>query len=264
MLKSGPELLIIDDRMESVALLLRYFHGQPVGVMVALNGQDGFRKAAEGQPDVILLDVSMPQMDGFQVCRKLKSDARTRHIPVLFLSGNVSIEHKLQGFSAGAVDYIAKPFSSEEVLARVYVHFKKLGLSCEPSVAEERDTRTQKTANTDREGRIVRSAISLLHDPLYAWQGVEALASKVGVIEKKLTDLFRQQFGMSVSEYQINRRLEAARESLSNTDLQIQRIAEDAGYHNASDFSRAFRQRYGLGPRDYRKADTRSRGTAQS
>jgi DNA-binding response OmpR family regulator len=123
--KAGPELLIIDDRMESVALLLRYFQGQPVGVMVALNGHDGLRKAQLGQPDVILLDVSMPQMDGFDVCRKLKSDPLTAHIPVLFLSGNVSIDHKLQGFSVGAVDYIVKPFSSEEVLARVYVHFKR-------------------------------------------------------------------------------------------------------------------------------------------
>ena len=99
----GPELLIIDDRMESVALLLRYFQGQPVNVMVALNGQDGCRKAQEGQPDVILLDVSMPNMDGYEVCQKLKSDRRTAHIPVIFLSGNVSVEHKLQGFAAGAV-----------------------------------------------------------------------------------------------------------------------------------------------------------------
>jgi transcriptional regulator GlxA family with amidase domain len=100
----------------------------------------------------------------------------------------------------------------------------------------------------------VRNAVALLSDPQHAWQGVEALASKVGVIEKKLTELFRQQFGMSVSEYQINQRLEKAREKLSSTRLQIQRIAEEAGYNNASDFSRAFRNRYGLGPREYRQA----------
>lgn len=250
--KVGPELLIIDDRMESVALLLRYFQGQPVGVMVALNGQDGCRKALDGQPDVILLDVSMPHMNGYEVCRKLKSDPRTAHIPVIFLSGNVSVEHKLQGFAVGAVDYIAKPFSSEEVLARVYVHFKRPDLSPQGSTGS--NTAPAPVTESSREGRVVRSAIALLHDPKYVWQGVDALAKEVGVIEKKLTDLFRQQFGMSVSEYQINQRLEKAREKLSNSGLQIQRIAEEAGYHNASDFSRAFRNRYGLGPRDYRKA----------
>ena len=264
MLTTGPELLIIDDRMDSVALLLRYFQGQPVSVMVALNGQDGLRKAQEGIPDVILLDVSMPQMNGFEVCQKLKSDPRTSNIPVLFLSGNVSVEHKLQGFAAGAVDYIVKPFSSEEVLARVYVHFKRQHLELASSTIINGETAPEEFTESSREGRVVRNALALLNDPKYVWQGVEALASKVGVIEKKLTDLFRHQFGMSVNEYQINQRLEKARGKLSNTRLQIQRIAEDAGYNNASDFSRAFRNRYGLGPREYRKAGSPSSDEAPS
>ena len=261
-----PELLIIDDRMESVALLLRFFEGQAIDVMVALTGMDGLRKASIGQPDLILLDVTMPNMDGYTVCRKLKSTPETAHIPVLFLSANTSVEHKLQGFAAGAVDYIGKPFHSEEVMARVYVHFKMQCDSDQPlSPAEAAESRAPVMSGgfdtgkeSQRESRIVNAAVALLHDPKYLWSGVEALASKVGVIEKRLTELFRKQFGMTVSEYQINRRLERARASLSTTDIQIQRIAEEAGYLNASDFSRAFRQRYGMGPREYRQAGTTS------
>ena len=140
------------------------------------------------------------------------------------------------------------------MLARVYVHFKKQHLALPATPQTNRDYLPAGSTESTREERVVRAAIALLHDSKYVWQGVEALASRVGVIEKKLTDLFRKQFGMSVSEYQINQRLEKARAKLSNTGLQIQRIAEEAGYHNASDFSRAFRTRYGLGPRDYRKA----------
>lgn len=248
----GPDLLIIDDRMESVALLLRYFQGQPVDVMVAPNGQDGIRKAIEGQPDIILLDVSMPQMNGFEVCAKLKADPRTSNIPVLFLSGNVELSHKLQGFSLGAVDYIGKPFDEQEVMARIWAHYKK-----PPAAPAQLGADAHGAFGVDegsREARVVQSAVALLHDPQHAWQGVDALAAEVGVIEKKLTELFRRRFGMTVSEYHITLRLESAREKLAGTSLQIQRIAEDAGYHNASDFSRAFRHRYGLGPREYRKA----------
>ena len=252
-----PEILIIDDRMESVALLLRYFQGQPVDVMVALNGKDGIRKAILGQPDLILLDVTMPQLNGFEVCQMLKAHVQTAHIPVLFLSALTTLQDKLKGFAAGAVDYIVKPFSSEEVMARVYVHFKMpIGetpvnlLDQEPaSIAAFRDVQSD-----GRDGRIMAAVLGILHDPNYVWQGVEPLATKVGVIEKRLTDLFRKQFGMTVSEYQISHRLETARSKLSPGTMQIQRIAEEAGYQNASDFSRAFRQRYGIGPRDYRRA----------
>ena len=251
-----PELLVIDDRMESVALLLRYFQGQSVDVMVALNGKDGLRKAMESKPDLILLDVSMPLMDGYEVCRRLKARPETAPIPVLFLSANNSVEHRLAGFAAGAVDYICKPFSSEEVMARVYVHFKMPRDAQDSGFGPADDDLDMESQDTTRAGRIIHAAIALLHDPLYVWQGVEPLANKVGVIEKRLTALFRKQFGMTVSEYQINRRLEIARESLCNSDIQIQRIAETAGYQNASDFSRAFRLRYGMGPRAYRQAGT--------
>jgi DNA-binding response OmpR family regulator len=251
-----PELLIIDDRMESIALLLRYFHGQAFSVMVALNGKDGIRKAISAPPVLILLDVTMPQMDGFEVCRQLKVHPQTAHIPVVFLSAQHDLAQKLQGFAAGAVDYIEKPFSLDEVMARVHVHAKlplrlsasHASVDCQPASAHAHAHESQES----RESRVMAAALDLLHDPLYPWQGVDALASRVGVIEKRLTELFRQHFGMSVSAFHINRRLELARTKLTPGGPQIQRIAEEAGYQNASDFSRAFRQRYGLGPRQYR------------
>jgi DNA-binding response OmpR family regulator len=253
----SPELLIIDDRMESIALLLRYFQGQAFEVMVALNGKDGIRQAIEGAPNLVLLDVTMPHMDGFEVCRQLKNHPKTAHIPVLFLSAQHNLADKLQGFAAGAVDYIVKPFSLEEVMARVHVHSKlphRTPMAVGYTGAGKIDPQLLET----RDAKAMSEALCLLDDPHYVWQGVDTLATKVGVIEKRLTDLFRQNFGMSVSEFQINRRLELARSKLIPGGQQIQRIAEEAGYQNASDFSRAFRQRYGLGPREYRLAGTQA------
>ncbi|MCF8167010.1 MAG: response regulator [Rhodoferax sp.] len=248
-----PSVLIIDDQMQSVALLLKYFWGQTIEVMVALDGQDGLNKALIGQPDIILLDIQMPLMNGYEVCRKLKSDYKTAQTPVIFLSANTSVQHKLEGFAAGAVDYICKPFSSEEVLARVYVHFKTSHSLAAVDLSATAIPATRPDPAKSRESQLIASAIAFLHASSEEWQGTEFLAHKLGVNEKKLTELFRKHFGMTVSEYLINLRLEGARARLTDSQTQVQIIAKDAGYFNASDFSRAFRNRYGLGPRQYRK-----------
>ena len=222
--------------------------------MVALNGVDGLRKAREGRPDVILLDVSMPGLDGYTVCRELKADPRTAAIPVIFLSANTSLQHKLDGFAAGGVDYIGKPFSSEEVMARVYVHLRVSNVVRLEQQDKLVDIQGGGGQKSDWEGNVVTAALVFLQEAGQEWLAHEQLARKVGVNERRLTELFRRHLGMTVAEYQITQRLETARAALSNTVQQIQLIAEQAGYQNASDFSRAFRNRYGLGPRDYRQA----------
>ena len=249
-----PEILIIDDLTESVALLLRYFEEEPIDVMVALGGFDGLRRARLGQPDLILLDVTMPHMDGYTVCRELKADERTAHIPVIFLSANTSLQHKLDGFAAGGVDYIGKPFSSEEVMARVFVHLR--GKRSATGVSAGRSGLQVYTASPEvgRKQQQLASALEHLEEAKYEAISVEKLASKVGVNSRRLTEIFREQFGMTVAEYQLSQRMELARDKLCSTALQIQLIAEQAGYLNASEVSRAFRQRYGLGPREYRQA----------
>lgn len=251
-----PTVLVIDDQMQSVAVLLQYFRGQSVNVMVALDGMDGITKARQGQVDIILLDVSMPDMSGYDLCLALKNDPVTRHIPVIFLSGNSSTEHKLEGFASGGVDYICKPFNSEEVLARVFVHFK---YGCTPEQTRSTlnavlPSRQLISLETSRNNQILAEAIEILSSPELQWEGTVKLAHQLGVNEKKLTDIFKNQFGMTVAEYHITQRLEIARERLATTKTQIQIIASEAGYINASDFSRAFRTRYGLGPREYRQA----------
>jgi DNA-binding response OmpR family regulator len=255
------EILIIDDLMESVALLLRYFKSEPIEAMVALNGIDGLRKAREGRPDAILLDVAMPGMDGYSVCRELKADPSTSHIPVIFLSANTSLQHKLDGFAAGGVDYIGKPFSSEEVMARVHVHLRSGNLGRQELSDRALGMQQKVAREPDWENNIVTTALVFLREAGQEWLALEQLARKVGVNERRLTELFRKHLGMTVAEYQITQRLETARAKLCCTGQQIQLIAEEAGYQNASDFSRAFRMRYGLGPRDYRQASAGSMPT---
>jgi len=94
-------------------------------IIIALSGEQGLKLAqSDPPPDLILLDVMMPDMGGFEVCRQLKSDPRTKDIPVVFLSALEEVENKTKGFEVGGVDYITKPFQGEEVQARVKTHIE--------------------------------------------------------------------------------------------------------------------------------------------
>jgi DNA-binding NarL/FixJ family response regulator len=94
-------------------------------VLVATNGESALRRAAEAQPDVVLLDALMPGMDGFEVARRLKTSAETAHVPIIFMTGLTETEHVVRAFEAGGVDYVNKPIRTAEVLARIAVHMRQ-------------------------------------------------------------------------------------------------------------------------------------------
>ncbi len=112
-------ILVVDDAPENLAiitsLLKDIYH-----VKIATNGKKALQIAFSGEPpDLILLDIMMPEMDGYEVCRELKSDPQTADIPVIFLTAKSDVEDEIRGFELGAVDYITKPVSPPIVLARV-------------------------------------------------------------------------------------------------------------------------------------------------
>ena len=116
------DILIIDDTPENLTILLQILTQQGYQVRPALSGEIALKAVQEEIPDLILLDIMMPEMNGFEVCSKLKSDIRTQNIPIIFISALGDTEDKVRGFQAGGVDYISKPFHAAEVLARVKTH----------------------------------------------------------------------------------------------------------------------------------------------
>ncbi len=117
-------VLIVDDSVVSLTHLQKILLKTGYGVIPASSGEVAFTAMENTLPDLILLDIMMPGMDGFEVVRRLKSTPRTGHIPVIFLTGNDDDASKMTAFDLGAVDYIVKPFSPQEVKARVAVHLK--------------------------------------------------------------------------------------------------------------------------------------------
>jgi DNA-binding response OmpR family regulator len=117
-------LLIVDDVPANVSVLLEFLTEAGFKVLVAKEGKAAIKKAEQARPDLVLLDVMMPGMDGFNVCQILKSKENTKDIPIIFMTALADTVDKVKGFSLGAVDYITKPFQQEEVLARVTNHLK--------------------------------------------------------------------------------------------------------------------------------------------
>lgn len=118
------EILIVDDTPANLRLLSETLLSAGYRPRAAASGAHALESVRLSPPDLILLDIKMPEMNGFEVCEQLKTNERTRDIPVIFISALDEIEDKLRGFRAGGVDYITKPFQTEEVLARVETHFK--------------------------------------------------------------------------------------------------------------------------------------------
>ncbi len=116
------DILIVDDTPENLTVLRQMLTEQNYMVRPALNGEIAIKAVNTSSPDLILLDIRMPGMDGYEVCKQLKSDEKTSGIPVIFISALNELDDKIKAFSLGGVDYITKPFQAEEVLARVKTH----------------------------------------------------------------------------------------------------------------------------------------------
>ncbi|MBS0444653.1 MAG: response regulator transcription factor [Proteobacteria bacterium] len=115
-------VLIVDDVPDNLALLHDALDEAGCTVLVATNGESALQRAAQAQPDIVLLDAVMPGMNGFEVARRLKAQPETAHIPIVFMTGLTETEHVVAAFQAGGVDYVTKPIRPREVLARIVAH----------------------------------------------------------------------------------------------------------------------------------------------
>jgi PleD family two-component response regulator len=115
-------ILIVDDTPANLKVLTSMLVEQGHQVRPAINGRVALTAVHEALPDLILLDITMPGLDGYEVCRQLKMDERTRDIPIIFISALDRTEDKVKAFTIGGVDYVTKPFHVEEVLTRVNTH----------------------------------------------------------------------------------------------------------------------------------------------
>lgn len=246
-----PHVLIIDDEpQQSLELLISMLRGEQLKVTLADNGQQGLQYARELQPNLILLDVYMPDIHGMFVAGQLQATAATRVIPIVFLTAAGASDSRLSGFLQGGVDYIVKPFLAAEALARVRVHLNY--------TFQAPPTRQPPTAS--EEERILNEAMQIIRTSLTELPGLAELAERAGAYDKKLSAIFREHLGMSVFAWVREERLRISREWLAGSDMAIRDVATQVGFQSAANFATAFRKRMGMSPSQYRSL-TRDGGT---
>ncbi|CAM5450593.1 response regulator transcription factor [Eoetvoesiella caeni] len=244
---TAPHILIVEDNPDQLRLLIETLRGLDFRISVAFDGVQGYDRTVASLPDLILLDVRMPRMDGFALCRRLKANPVTEAIPVIFLSAASDLDERLTGLRDGGVDYILKPFIREEVIARVLIH---LGLAAKSAPSHEQG----KDEYLSDEQVLVRAAQQQLLSSLSRTPTLNELAEQLGVNEKRLSRAFRQCLDMTVFEYLRDQRMQEAQRLLLQTSLSVAAISQEVGYISAANFSTAFREHLGVSPLEYRRS----------
>src|SRR4029079_3791102 len=152
-------VLVVDDITKNIQVVGTVLRNQGYKVMPAASGAEALKCARAQLPDLILLDLMMPEMDGLEVCRRLKADSSTSQVPVVFLTASNEMEHLVKGFEVGAVDYVTKPFNPPELLARVRTHL------------ELKHARQQLREMNDEKNEFMGIAAHDMRSPLNAIQG---------------------------------------------------------------------------------------------
>ncbi|RDU97651.1 response regulator transcription factor [Trinickia dinghuensis] len=242
---TDAHILVVDDQPDQLRLLIDILRGAGCRISIAFDGSQAYQRALAIAPDLILMDVRMPRMDGFAACRLLAETPGTRAIPIIFLTAAHGLDERLEGLDIGGVDYVLKPFEPAEVLARIRVHLARAGRNKDGQADEP-------ISDASGDKVIVRAAIRHLSERLSAPPTVEQLARLVGTNEKRLSQAFRENLGQTVFEYVRSERLGIAQRLLTGTQLSIANIAEEIGFSSAANFATAFRERFGVTPSTYR------------
>ncbi|VVD69232.1 Response regulator PleD [Pandoraea eparura] len=251
---SGVRVLVVDDNQEDRMLLMDFLSQQGCRVYIAHDGRDGYTKARTVQPDLILMDIRMPVCDGLGACRLLKADPGTRHIPLIFLTAAALPGERVAGLSAGAVDYVTKPYDFEEVRLRLSIHLKATTPVPTPDGAGENNKLTPLPVQAHTlDAVLFRATRALLLDRLDATPELAGLASAVGTNTRRLNLAFRRCVGVTVFDFLREERMKEARRLLSETSLDVQDIASAVGFASAANFATAFRERFGMPPSGFRE-----------
>ncbi|MBN1396764.1 MAG: response regulator [Bacteroidetes bacterium] len=245
-----PHLLVIEDNTDMRLFISNEFNGI-YKVTEANNGTTGIEKALEEIPDAIICDVMMPGIDGYEVCKKLKQDEKTSHIPILMLTAKSSEQHTVEGFESGADDYVAKPFSSLILKARIKSLIDSRELLRKKFIKDPfaaiKDFSPSKTDEA-----LLKKAYAIveknLSNPDFE---VSDFAYEIGMSRTQLYRKINAIAGQTVREFIRIIRLKKAAELLVTSGMNITEIADSVGFGSQSYFTTSFTEYFGINPSKY-------------
>ena len=246
-----PVLLIVDDNADMRAYMRGYLE-EYYRIVEAEDGAQGINQTHKHIPDLIISDVMMPEMDGFELCGKLKSDARTSHVPVILLTARASGESKVEGLETGADDYLTKPFDVKELQARVRNLIEQRHRLQERFRRELQIQPSEVTVTSMDEAfltKVMAAVEAHIDDPAFE---TDDLAHEAAISRRQLNRKLRALTGQSVREFMRTIRLKRAAQLLQEQSGTVTEIAYEVGFNSIGHFAKIFRQEFGVAPSEFR------------
>lgn len=217
----------------------------------ARNGQEGWSLVLSLQPDLVVTDMMMPEMNGVELCAKIKSDERVSHIPVVLLTARSSEEQRIEGFNAGAEDYITKPFNFEVLEARIN-NLLRLRAKFQTQFRKTLEVKASELQITPLDVKFVDRAVKVVEANVSSPDfSVEDLAVELGISRAYVFKKTLALTGKTPLEFIRTIRLQHASQLLEKSQLSVQEVAYKVGFNNPKYFTKYFKEQYGVLPSEY-------------
>ena len=244
-------ILIIEDNED----MRRYIKKQlepRYKILEASDGENGLKIAATKTPELIITDLMMPKMDGMEVCKALKSDIQTSHIPIIMLTARAGETNKLEGLETGADVYLTKPFSAQELLVRVKNLIDQRQRLREYYQESERTLAPEKISTSSMDKKFLEQVLAVLEDNYSNPEfGAPQMQSELAMSKTQLNRKLKALTQESPRDLLRNFRLKRAAQLLVQKSDTVTQIAYQVGFTNLSYFAKCFRERYGVSPSEY-------------
>jgi DNA-binding response OmpR family regulator len=250
--KSEKDLLLIIDDNADIRQYLRSIFEKEYQIIEAIDGEDGLQKAIAQTPDVIISDLMMPKMDGFELCKSIKTNEKTSHIPVILLTAKATIESRIEGFEHEADDYLTKPFNRKEIKARVrnviLVREKMKNYFSEKVV----NLKPNEIKVSSLDEIFIQKAIAIIEQNLSdSKYDVVQFSQEMNMSASQLLRKLKALTNLTANEFIRDFRLHRAAELLSKKSGTVSEIAFQVGFEHLSYFSKVFQEKFGQLPSEY-------------
>jgi DNA-binding response OmpR family regulator len=249
---SKPLLLIVEDN-DDLRSYIRSYLTDDYRIIEAIDGEMGLEKSIEKIPDLVISDVMMPKMDGMELSRKLKTDERTSHIPIILLTAKAAMEDKLEGLETGADDFLTKPFDQKELLVRIRNLIQQRRKLKELFI-RELDITGQITSKDilSMDRQFLQKAKNIVEENMSDFDfNIENFAEKMCLSRVQLHRKLKALINQSASEFLRIIRLNHAAGLIRSKSGNITQITFEVGFNNLSYFSKCFKEQFGMLPSEY-------------
>jgi signal transduction histidine kinase/ligand-binding sensor domain-containing protein/DNA-binding response OmpR family regulator len=251
-----PVLLIIDDNPDMRSYLRSSLEESYI-IYDAANGAEGLKRALDLMPDIIVSDVMMPEMDGIEFCRRIKQDINTSHLPVILLTAKTSDEFTMEGYDAGADDYVPKPFNPRLLHIRIK-NILEMRHQLRDRFRKEGILQPSEVSVTSQDEIFLRKAMDVVEQNISNTEfRVSSFVSEMNMSRSVLYRKFEALTGHSVNEFVRNTRLKRAAQLLTLNELTVSEVSYEVGFNDPQYFSKCFNKFFGMTPSEYARTNAK-------